>query len=227
MITLLVLLALFSPIADPARISVDDQLARIANGTIAADKLDLTYLRWDAGRFGKAALETIIARQGDSDTKLHDDASRLLAATNRFEPNQPTHPLAGNLTIHTADGKLPDSFLTQEWSPSDDTLPICLRAAASPKCDVFVKDVKGNGAVQVIIVQGNTATGFDRDTTGIWHLTARWISLCGDTNRALQNGDFAAAAPEPAPWPDLEVAGQRLHFAAPSSPAACSNASHG
>jgi hypothetical protein len=218
-VTLLALLALFSPIADPARISVDDQMARVANGTITADKLDLTYLRWDAGRFGKAALATIAARQGDS---RHDEATRLLDAQNRYAQPEAPHPLAANLTIHSADGTLPDSFLTQDWRVANDfSIPLCLRAASTAKCDAFVKDLKGDGSAQIIIVQGNAVTGFDRDTAGTWHMTAHWISFCSDTNRALLNGDFTAMAPEPSPWPDLDVAGQRLHVAAPSAPVTC------
>jgi hypothetical protein len=210
----LVLLALFSPLADPARISVNDQMARVANGTITAGKLDLNYLRWDAGRYGKAALESIAA--GQSDANLRDTASRLLAAKNRFAQNQAPHPLAANLDIHTADGKLPDSFLAQEWSANDYTLPACLHTTGAIKCDVFVKDLKGDGSAQVIVVQGTTIAGFDRDADGVWHLSARWISSCSDTTQAVQKGDFAAAPPQPPLWPDLDVAGQRLRFTPPN-----------
>jgi len=219
LVTLATLLALFSPLADPARISVDDQMARVANGTIPPDKLDLAYLRWDAGRYGKAALETIAAR---GDSSLHDAAGRLLAAKNRYEQPQTPHPVIANLTIHSPDGKLPDSFLAQDWgTPVDFSIPSCLRAATSAKCDVFVKDVKGDGSPQIIVVQGSSVSGFDRDAAGTWHLSARWVSSCGDTTQGLLSGDFAGAAPEPQPWPDLDVAGQRLRFAAPSAPAVC------
>lgn len=216
-ITLLALLALFSPIADPARISVNDQLARVANGTIPAAKLDLTYLRWNAGRFGKAALETLAASQND-DAASRESAGRLLEATNRYQPPQSPHPLAENFIVHSPDGKLPDSFLAQDWRIANDfNIPTCLHLETTIKCDVFVKDVKGDGSPQIIIVQGPTATGFDRDAGGTWHLSAQWQSqsLCSDTTQALRNGEFAAAAPEPPPWPDLEVAGQRLRFAPP------------
>lgn len=215
LVTLAALLALFSPIADPARISVDDQMARAANGTAPPDKLDLAYLRWDAGRYGKAALETFAAR---NDGSLHDAAGRLLEAKNRFEQPQAPHPLTANLTIHSADGTLPDSFLAQDWRVANDvSMPLCLRATSTAKCDVFVKDVKGDGSPQIIIVQGTNVTGFDRDAAGTWHLSAHWLSLCGDTTEALHNGDFAGAAPQPPPWPDLEVAGRRLRFAPPNA----------
>ncbi len=218
LVTLAVLLALFSPLADPARISVNDQIARVANGTIPPDKLDLAYLRWDAGRYGKAALETIAAAQNGRDAGLRDTAARLLEAKNRYEQTQSPHPLAANLVVHAPDGKLPDSFLAQDWRVANDfNIPTCLRAAAAVKCDIFVKDVKGDGSPQIIIVQGANVTGFDRDAAATWRLSAQWLSHCRDTTEALRDGRFTAAAPEPPPWPDLEVAGQRLRFTPPST----------
>jgi hypothetical protein len=218
LISLAALLALFSPIADPARISVNDQMARVASGTIPPEKLDLTYLRWDAGRYGKAALETFAGR----DSSLRDTAARLLEAKNRFEQPQSPHPLDANLIVHSPDGKLPDSFLAQDWRiPNEFNIPACLHATATVKCDVFVKDVKGDNSPQIIIVQGGTVTGFDRDAAGTWHLSARWQSLCSDTTKDLREGRFSATAPEPSPWPDLDVAGQRLRFAPPSVPTTC------
>ena len=208
------MLALFSPLADPARLSVDDQMARFANGTIAADKLDLKYLRWDAGRYGKAALENLAA--GDGDKGFREAASQLLAAKNRYQQGEATHPLASNLVIHSPDGTLPDSFMSQDWRvPKDFSVPNCLRATTSARCDVFVKDMKGDGSLQIIIVQGAAVTGFERDAIGTWHLTARWMSSCSDTTKALQKGDFTAAPAVPPPWPDLDVAGQRLHLEPP------------
>lgn len=216
LVTLAVLLALFSPLADPARISVEDQMARVANGTIPPGKLDLAYLRWEAGRYGKEALETIAASQGGRDSGLRDAASNLLQAKNRYEQTQSSHPLIANLIVHSSDGKLPDSFLAQDWRVANDfNIPTCLHAAVTIKCDVFVKDVKGDGSPQILIVQGATITGFDRDAAGFWHLSAQWLSRCSDTTEALRNGEFAAAAEQRQPWPDLEVAGQRLHFAPP------------
>jgi hypothetical protein len=99
------------------------------------------------------------------------------------------------------------------------SIPACLRTTANAHCDAFVKDLKGDGSPQIILVEGSIATGFDRDAAGTWHLAARWLSQCSDTTHALGKGDFAAAALLPSPWPDLDVAGRRLHFAAPNPPA--------
>jgi hypothetical protein len=212
---LVVLLALFSPLADPARISVNDQMARAANGTIASNKLDLDYLRWDAGHYGKAALEAIAGHPGDASQQTR--AQQLLEAKNRYEQPQAPHPLASNLVIHPPDGTLPDSFLAQDWRIADDyNIPACLHAATAIKCDVFVQDVRGEGSPQILIVLGATVSGFDRDAAGTWRLSAQWQSFCTDMTEALRKGDFAPAAAMPSPWPDLNVAGQRLRVAPPN-----------
>ncbi|HXR87919.1 MAG TPA: DUF4153 domain-containing protein [Stellaceae bacterium] len=217
LVTLAALLALFSPLADPARISVDDQMARVENGKTPADKLDLDYLRWDAGRYGKAALETVAARPGDSASPLKTRAGLLLAAKSRYDQQESPHPLAENLVIHAADGKLPDSFLAQDWRVANDyNIPACLHAATTVKCEVFVKDLKGDGSPQIIIVLGATVSGFDRNAAGTWRLSAQWQSFCSDMTEALRKGEFAAAAAAPSPWPDLDVAGQRLGVAPPN-----------
>ena len=54
-----VMLALFTPIADPARISVNSQMARLESGKTTAAQFDFRYLRFEGGRYGKAALERL------------------------------------------------------------------------------------------------------------------------------------------------------------------------
>ena len=48
-VVLAVLLVLFSPIADPARISVDDQISRLRSGQTPPDNMDFRFLRFIAG----------------------------------------------------------------------------------------------------------------------------------------------------------------------------------
>ena len=48
-----------SPIIDPYRISVNDQMQRYATGKISPDNLDLIMLRFDAGRRGNDALQAL------------------------------------------------------------------------------------------------------------------------------------------------------------------------
>ena len=61
-VTLAVILALFTPIADPARISVGDQVSRLEHGKIAPDKFDYEFLRFKSGRYGRDALARLAVK---------------------------------------------------------------------------------------------------------------------------------------------------------------------
>lgn len=61
------LIALSSPIADPARLSVADQVSRLETGKVAADQFDYTMLASWGVRYGKAALEHLKAKKDGPD----------------------------------------------------------------------------------------------------------------------------------------------------------------
>ena len=63
-VTILVLIALRSPLADPTRIAVSSQVVRLQSGKVAANKFDYNYLRWDGGRFGHEVLVTLADKPG-------------------------------------------------------------------------------------------------------------------------------------------------------------------
>lgn len=62
--------ALLSPIADPARLSVADQLDRLASGKIAPDKFPFLMLRFEGARYGWEALERLKNRQEGPDASV-------------------------------------------------------------------------------------------------------------------------------------------------------------
>lgn len=74
-----------SPIIDPYRISVNDQMQRYATGKISPDNLDLIMLRFDAGRRGNDALQAL-----RHDAKFISEPARklnlekILIQTNRW-----------------------------------------------------------------------------------------------------------------------------------------------
>jgi hypothetical protein len=220
---LAVLLALFLPLADPARIAVNDQVARLERGAVAVPEFDFYWLRWNAGRYGKAALEELAARQGDAYAAMREKANNLLHATEmRHElPERivATRPDESNLRLHTPDGKLPAGFLAQDWSKQVlyDS-PECLRLKSlQSKCDIFVKDLKGNGSQQIIVVPEDAygISRYDRDAKGVWHFSGYWRTRtagCASLNKALRAGQFSGSMPPPSRWVDLRVAGQLLIF---------------
>ena len=62
-----------SPIIDPYRISVNDQMNRYSTGKVSPDGLDLIMLRFDSGRRGNDALQAL-----RSDIKFVSDPRRKL-----------------------------------------------------------------------------------------------------------------------------------------------------
>ena len=63
MTIVVILLALLTPALDPARISVDSQMARLQSGKVPPDKFDLVFLKLDAGGYGRVALAALAAAQ--------------------------------------------------------------------------------------------------------------------------------------------------------------------
>ncbi|NDH63831.1 MAG: hypothetical protein EBY18_19805 [Alphaproteobacteria bacterium] len=63
-------IALLSPVADPARLSVANQLNRLASGQVAPDKFDYLMLRYEGVRYGWQALERLKGRQEGADALL-------------------------------------------------------------------------------------------------------------------------------------------------------------
>jgi hypothetical protein len=84
-VILVVMLALFSPVADPARIATADQVARLESGRIAADKFDYAFLRFRSGRYGREALERLRTKQeGPDAVRVAERAATAVAAKNPF-----------------------------------------------------------------------------------------------------------------------------------------------
>jgi len=81
LVAIMVLLALFSPLADPASLSVRDQLTRLELGRIQPDRFDYRFLRFDSGRAGEAALATL-AQSPNPDIARRAQAA--IDATDRY-----------------------------------------------------------------------------------------------------------------------------------------------
>lgn len=70
MVMVVLTVALLSPVADPARLSVSNQLNRMASGQVAPDKFDYLMLRYEGVRYGWQALERLKGRQEGADALL-------------------------------------------------------------------------------------------------------------------------------------------------------------
>jgi hypothetical protein len=217
LLVLAVLLALFSPVADPARISVASQVARLEQGMIKPEKFDFDYLRWDSGRFGLAALRKLAAEgAGPEPQSVKSKAGAMLAKGVRYEAVPPSKPdLEANIAIYPSGRKLPATLLAHDWT--NDTIarnvPLCLRYTGS-KCDAFFVDLAGDGKEEILFLESSSEYNalFAPAADGSWHIEGQPGRLwsCDSVRAALRAGKFAFTAPQPGPWRDVEAGGVRL-----------------
>ncbi|MFA7262969.1 MAG: DUF4153 domain-containing protein [Caulobacter sp.] len=211
------ILALFSPIADPARLSVDDQMARIAAGKVAADKVDYRFLRFESERYGMAALKTLKARGGETGRR----ATEALTATDRSRLAGPeaAEPADFHVLVAPAGRTLPAGFLALRGAESDGGLSNCLDKAKP--CVALLIDLDGDGTEEVVLDAGWAMVASIGDANGVWRQLGRFTNSCGDTAAALRTGQVEAT---PSRWRDLKVRGRVIHLepepeSCPSTPA--------
>jgi hypothetical protein len=207
--TLVVLAALFTPIASPARIAVADQMARLHSGKVAPEKFDFANLRWNGGRYGREALATL-AKSGNPFVRAA--ANRAAEQTSRYGlPVLDAVDMTNLITIYPRGRALPNSFTAEEWSKQPSYLSTgCVNGAW---CDAVLADLDGDGREEVLLFS-KTPTGvsvFSEDAKNNWHVAATlgvpWN--CPGVLDALREGRYKVSPPSKI-WSDIEVGGVRL-----------------
>jgi hypothetical protein len=215
-VVLAVLCALYTPAADPARISVEDQLRRLNAGTISQDQLDYVFLRFGAGRFGNDALQKL----ADQPTlkPAAEKAAEALQKKNRFEAVRPVARISvderrKNITVARPQGQsLPSEFVEADWNnfPRTYQLPQCLIDRV--KCDAVLLDFDGDGINEIIVVpSAGQATVFRMGNNRLWsYLGLLAGSNCLGMRDSLLAGTFEVAQ---SAFKELNVSGNRLRLA--------------
>jgi len=213
--TLATLLALFTPVADPARTAVADQMRRLQDGRIAAEKFDYDFLRFRSGRFGLAALAQLAAEQpagyAAQRAKLLLNA-KTIAEARRAGPQS----RATNITLlHPAGQVLPERFLAQDWSrlPRRWQFPPCL--LDNGKCEAVLMDIDGDGTPEILLfgLPTGVAAAFKAGADGTWALVGTIADAqCSGVREALRSGPVMSAEPR---FREIEVGRHRLRIIAP------------
>ena len=226
-VILAVLLALFTPIADPARLSVASQLAQLRSGKVTIDKFDFAYLRFQGARYGQRALDALKAEsQGTDGDLIRRRIDQLLAMKHPWEGSPRLAPtvaeLTANIAVYPEGRMLPAGFVERNWSvePEHWSLPRCL-TNPGVKCEAHLLDLKGDGNDEVVVIDSNSAWNaavFAPGPFGAWQRVGTYgrHTLCADIRNALRRGEFSIA---PAEWQDVIVGGVRLHVNTSENPA--------
>jgi len=207
-LTLGVLLAIFTPLADPARLSVDSQMARLAEGKVTAARFDYDFLRWQSGRYGREALETLARRGGAAGRR----AKAALAEENRWERAERLEPEraipadpATVVVAWPAGRSLPPAFLGEGWLAGDAEALDC---TTDKPCPAAMLDLNDDGDVEIIVAGPRQAAVFTHARWDDWWVIRQvTYEQCAGFVDAVRTGQVAGAV---SPWKDLIVGGKRI-----------------
>ncbi|MDE2135519.1 MAG: DUF4153 domain-containing protein [Alphaproteobacteria bacterium] len=216
---LAILFALFTPLADPVRLSVASQMERLKSGKVKIEAFDFNYLRWEGGRFGRDAL-TELGKSKDS--HVREAALAALKQANRYtivgSRKASPEETAAAITVYPKGRTLPASFLRQDWKGTDAAGFPCL--FGTDRCDAIITDLDGDSVDEVVLVtrlgSGSWAQiGEFKQDGKVWRLIgARYGFVCAGDREALIAGQFKAATPEER---DILVGAKRLRVTPPNN----------
>ena len=185
-----VLLALFTPVADPRRLSVNDQMARLERHKVKSDDFDYEFLRFDSGRFGRRALERLKA----SPDAVVAERAKVAGALKYRTGNGRKTPIAPKprITFHPAGVQPPAGFaaLYRQDSYND-----CL--LGNTECDARLLDVTGDGRPEVLVAGAWEVDVYGSGTDGVWRRLGGFQPQCGalDSRAAIRDGTLSVAPP--------------------------------
>lgn len=200
------ILALFSPLLDPARLSVADQVARLERGAVRPEAFDYDFLRFDSGKAGLAALDRL-ARSSDAKT------AELARAAKAREVRPPlTIPersaRAADIRIRPVAGQTTPPSFTAQLSQLDAVIYGC---DGDTVCRLRSTDLDGDGRDEVLVATPGSILAFALGADGQWSQTGAYAAVCSDGSQK----DWPKALDEslsvtPSRLPDLIVGGRRL-----------------
>lgn len=221
-VILSVLLALSSPLADPARLSVADLVTRLKTGKTSAAKFDFNYLKSNGVRYGMDALQQLKTySEGTEAALIRDKAATSWRGQKQVNADALTITAGENIEnikVWPQGSTLPQTFLTQTWGKNNMRLiPTCLTAKGK-QCDAYLIDFNGDKKQEILILPaseniGANTTLFALEPNGAWVLAGFFNyqpKKCQDeVRKALTNDAYRVVTPS---YNDLEILGQRLHF---------------
>lgn len=204
-LVLALLLALLSPLADPRRLSVDDQVGRLTAGKITPQAFDYQFLRFQSGRYGERALARLAS--GTAGKAAAQLAKSEQARKGRYAAPEPTQQQKADMIAAAGGGALPDGFLTQSWVEGERPFAGCREPG---DCAALVRDLDGDGVPEVAILGGLGRPVYRREGERWARVGSLVGDPCGEEIAAAREGRVALEVPKP--WADVVMGRARLRF---------------
>ncbi|MFT3847120.1 MAG: DUF4153 domain-containing protein [Propionivibrio sp.] len=189
---------LLSPIADARKIAVRSQMSRLVNGVTPTDKIDYAYLRWEAGRYGSEALNTLAAGIEHKDrATIIAKATQTLAQKQRYGSETgasalTTEQIRQRLRVLPPGEKLSDALISTIQSASEARTQSsnwqerrCL--ATDAECLVWMIDLDGDGLKEAVVII--TKPAWQTGTAIFYQQTAADRFKYGGTLNLAQGAD--------------------------------------
>lgn len=215
--TLGVLLLLVSPLADPARLAVADQLARLAEGRVPAEKFDFNFLRFHSKRFGRDALARLAETGEGKDAALirrnAEGTQKLKYSWEHYREESPLpRGVAAAIAVYPAGRTLPPSFVQQDWPAAFQAtfqpIPDCLTDRDAEGCEAYFVALEDGAAEAIILADEIDNTVFQQQGDGSWRFVGTLGSGLGcGLREALRTGRFKTV---PSAWQDIQVGDRRF-----------------
>ena len=202
LLSVAVILALFSPLADPARLSVADQVSRLTSGRVTPDRFDYRFLRFESGRAGEAALARL-ATSGNADIATRAKAAQV--AEDRYGDTVGAPPVTPVFEVWPAGTVLPQEFTVAV--PSDDERAGCSQPG---ECVATLIDLNSDGSPEILIARANDSLLYARADHGRWIKRGHYTqAYCSDENRIDPRVAVKAGTLKPVAslWPELSLNG--------------------
>jgi hypothetical protein len=86
-------------------------------------------------------------------------------------------------------------------------------------------DLDGDGLQEVVLLERAVVFAFHLDGQAKWQQIGTWVlpEGCQSILAEMRAGRFGAARPQPGPWPDLEISGQKFRLRERAATPACPN----
>lgn len=196
---------LHTPVIDPLRITVKNQLARYTGGKAKADAMDL-YTFSDAGRRGKQALQMLNAHPEWLKEPVQQKAMlmQILAGQNTGSTKPGVNDLRRGIPLRTGSEAPPESWWQAQTQYVDQSLSTCLLETGS--CLVWMQDLNNDGTEEVLLYNRNQAGIVVYARQGAEWRQAGNVTLSQDADKAIREGSLSTVTKS---WRDLEINGQR------------------
>jgi len=221
---LIVFLALLSPLADPARIAVADQLHRLATGKTLPERFDFHFLRFNGARFGVQELKQLSEQKNPAYPALAGEKARLALAAqdrwNREELDEIAPDAAKNIRVHPAGKTLPKGFLAQDWRNDKQrwSLPSCM-TRGDRQCDAYLVKPAADAEEQVLVFDGNSMPALfaagpadPASPAGEWRLLGKLMVTPSCIEELKQAAGRGALDWKPPLQRDIDINGVRLRM---------------